>query len=156
VADRAKKLLDAKGKRSAESYWRELGKIVWEKCGMARDAAGLKEAREKIVALRDEFWKDVKVLGTGEEPNQSLEKASRVADFFELAELMCVDALTREESCGGHFRTEYQTEDGEALRNDEDYTFVSAWEFKGLGSEPVLHKEELVYESVKLSTRSYK
>ena len=123
---------------------------------MARDAAGLKEAREKIVALREEYWKDVRVLGTGEEPNQSLEKASRVADYFELAELMCVDALTREESCGGHFRTEYQTEDGEALRNDEDYTFVSAWEFKGLGNEPVLHKEELVYESVKLSTRSYK
>jgi succinate dehydrogenase / fumarate reductase, flavoprotein subunit len=156
VADRAKQLLGAKGKRSAESFWRELGRIMWNNCGMARDAQGLKSAREQIAKLRDEFWKDVKVLGTGEEPNQSLEKASRVADYFELAELMCVDALDREESCGGHFRVEYQTEDGEALRNDEKYTFVSAWEWKGLGNDPVLHKEELVYESVKLSTRSYK
>jgi succinate dehydrogenase / fumarate reductase flavoprotein subunit len=156
VADRAKKLLGAKGKRSAESFWRELGRIMWNNCGMARDAEGLKSAREQIVKLREEFWKDVKVLGTGAEPNQELEKASRVADFFELAELMCVDALDREESCGGHFRVEHQTADGEALRNDEKFTFVSAWEWKGLGSDPVLHKEELVYESVKLSTRSYK
>jgi succinate dehydrogenase / fumarate reductase flavoprotein subunit len=156
VADRAKKLLGAGGKRSAESFWRELGRIMWNNCGMARDAAGLKSAREQIVKLREEFWKDVKVLGTGVEPNQELEKASRVADFFELAELMCVDMLDREESCGGHFRVEHQTADGEALRNDEKFTFVSAWEWKGLGSDPVLHKEELVYESVKLSTRSYK
>jgi succinate dehydrogenase / fumarate reductase, flavoprotein subunit len=156
VEEKTKALLGASGKRSAESYWRELGKIMWDKCGMARDAAGLKEARQQIAKLREQYWKDVKVLGTGEEPNQSLEKASRVADYFELAELMCVDALAREESCGGHFRTEYQTEDGEAKRNDDDYHYVSAWEFKGLGNEPELHKEPLVYESVKLATRSYK
>ncbi len=156
VAERVKKILGAGGKRSAESFWRELGRIMWENCGMARDAAGLKEARERVAKLRDEFWKDVKVLGSGEEPNQSLEKAMRVADFFELAELMCIDALDREESCGGHFRAEYQTADGEALRNDEKYTFVSAWEWKGPDSDPVLHKEDLVYENVKLSTRSYK
>jgi len=140
----------------AEAYWRDLGKIMWDKSGMARDAAGLKAARSEIAALREEYWKNVKVLGAGDEPNQALEKASRVADFFELAELMVVDGLAREESAGGHFRTEYQTEDGEAKRNDEDFSYVSAWEWKGDGAEPQLHKEQLVYEEVKLATRSYK
>jgi succinate dehydrogenase / fumarate reductase flavoprotein subunit len=156
VADRAKKLLSAGGKKSAEAYWRDLGKIMWDKSGMARDAAGLKAARTEIAALREEYWKNVKVLGAGDEPNQALEKASRVADFFELAELMVVDGLAREESCGGHFRTEYQTEDGEAKRDDEKFSYVSAWEWKGEGAEPQLHKEPLVYEEVKLATRSYK
>jgi succinate dehydrogenase / fumarate reductase, flavoprotein subunit len=156
VADRTRALLGASGKRSAESYWRELGKVMWNQCGMARDAAGLREARSTIAELRERFWKDVKVLGGGEEPNQSLEKASRVADYFELAELMCVDAAQREESCGGHFRTEYQTAEGEAKRDDEKFHYVAAWEWKGQGGEPVLHREPLVYETVHLATRSYK
>jgi len=154
--DRVAKLVNAKGSRSVDSYHRELGGIMWDKCGMARNAAGLKEALGQIRTLKDRYWTDVKVLGTGEEPNQSLEKAGRVADFFELAELMCIDALHREESAGGHFRTEYQTEDGEAKRNDDDFTYVAAWEYKGDGNEPVLHKEALNYEEVKLATRSYK
>jgi len=156
VADRTRALLGASGKRSAESYWRELGKVMWNQCGMARDAAGLREARSTVAELRARFWKDVKVLGGGEEPNQSLEKASRVADYFELAELMCVDAAQREESCGGHFRTEYQTAEGEAKRDDEKFHYVAAWEWKGQGGEPVLHREPLVYETVHLATRSYK
>jgi succinate dehydrogenase / fumarate reductase flavoprotein subunit len=154
--DRISRLLSAKGTRSVDSYHKELGSIMWDKCGMARNAAGLKEALGQIRELRGKYWSDVKVLGTGEEPNQSLEKAGRVADFFELAELMCLDALHREESAGGHFRTEYQTEDGEAKRNDDDYLYVAAWEHKGEGNEPVLHKEPLVYEEVKLAARSYK
>ena len=153
--DRVQRLLSAKGTRSVDSYHRELGGIMWDKCGMARNAAGLKEALGEIRTLGEQYWRDVKVLGTGEEPNQSLEKAGRVADFFELAELMCIDALHREESAGGHFRTEYQ-EDGEAKRNDDDYLYVAAWEYKGPGNEPVLHKEMLNYEEVKLATRSYK
>ena len=123
---------------------------------MARSAEGLKKARGMVRDLRDQYWRDVKVLGTGEEPNQSLEKAGRVADFFELAELMCIDALQREESCGGHFRVEHQTPDGEALRNDEKFLYVAAWEYAGEKSDPVLHKEPLAYEEVKLATRSYK
>jgi succinate dehydrogenase / fumarate reductase, flavoprotein subunit len=154
--DRVSKLLGAKGTRSVDSYHRELGGIMWDKCGMARNADGLKEGLSEIRDLRERYWRDVKVLGTGEEPNQSLEKAGRVADFFELAELMCIDALHREESAGGHFRTEYQTEEGEARRNDEKFTYVAAWEYKGEGNEPVLHKEPLNYEEVKLATRSYK
>jgi succinate dehydrogenase / fumarate reductase flavoprotein subunit len=122
---------------------------------MARNKEGLTKAIPMIRELREQYWKDVKVLGRNEEPNQALERASRVADFFELGELMCVDALNREESCGGHFRTEYQTPDGEAKRNDDDYAFVSAWEFKSLG-EWTLHKEPLNYENIKLATRSYK
>jgi succinate dehydrogenase / fumarate reductase, flavoprotein subunit len=153
--DRVSRLVSAKGTRSVDSYHRELGGIMWDKCGMARTAAGLKEALGQIRTLREQYWRDVKVLGTGEEPNQSLEKAGRVADFFELAELMCTDALHREESAGGHFRTEYQ-EDGEAKRNDDEFLYVAAWEHKGVGNEPVLHKESLVYEEVKLATRSYK
>jgi succinate dehydrogenase / fumarate reductase flavoprotein subunit len=154
VEDRVKRLLSAKGKRSVDSYHRELGQIMWEYCGMARSAEGLKKAGKDIRELRERYWRDVRVLGSGEQPNQSLEKAGRVADFFELAELMCIDALHREESCGGHFRVEYQTPDGEALRNDDKFLYVAAWEFTG--DEPRLHKEPLVYEEMKLATRSYK
>ncbi|HEX9160468.1 MAG TPA: fumarate reductase/succinate dehydrogenase flavoprotein subunit [Thermoanaerobaculia bacterium] len=156
VNGRLNRLLSAKGKRSVDSYHRELGLIMWEYCGMARSADGLKKALELVRDLRGQYWRDVRVLGAEEEPNQALEKAGRVADFFELAELMCIDALHREESCGGHFRVEHQTADGEAKRNDDKYLYVAAWEFKGDGNEPVLHKEPLVYEEVKLATRSYK
>jgi succinate dehydrogenase / fumarate reductase flavoprotein subunit len=156
VRQRVSKLLDAKGTRSVDSYHRELGGIMWDYCGMARSADGLKNALGMVRDLKDKYWRDVRVLGGGEEPNQALEKAGRVADFFELAELMCIDALHREESAGGHFRVEYQTADGEAQRDDENFTYVGAWEHKGEGNEPVLHKEPLVYEEVKLATRSYK
>jgi len=152
----AKRMLDVDGKRSVDSFHRELGGIMWEYCGMARSAEGLKKAIGLVRDLRQKYWRDVRVLGTGEEPNQALEKAGRVADFFELAELMCIDALHRNESCGGHFRVEYQTPDGEAERNDDKYLYVGAWEFKGEGNEPALHKEPLVYEEAKLATRSYK
>ena len=156
VTDITNRLLGAKGSRSVDSFHKELGSIMWNKCGMARSAQGLREAIGELGALREQYWRDVRVLGNGEEPNQSLEKAGRVADFFELAELMCVDALHRNESCGGHFRVEYQTAEGEAQRNDNDYLYVAAWEFAGVGKEPKLHKEPLVYEEVKLATRSYK
>jgi succinate dehydrogenase / fumarate reductase flavoprotein subunit len=151
-----RKLLDTKGTRSVDSYHRELGKIMWEHCGMARTASGLKEALALIPPLREQYWKDVKVLGSGEELNQSLEKAGRVADFFELAELMCLDALERNESCGGHFREEYQTPEGEAARDDEHYAYAAAWGFQGVGQPPVLHKEPLTFEYVHPSQRSYK
>ncbi|HET7710605.1 MAG TPA: fumarate reductase/succinate dehydrogenase flavoprotein subunit [Thermoanaerobaculia bacterium] len=156
VNDRVSRLLSANGTRSVDSYHRELGGIMWEYCGMARSAEGLKKGLGLVRDLRGRFWRDVKVLGTGEEPNQALEKAGRVADFFELAELMCVDALHREESCGGHFRVEYQTADGEAQRRDDEFLYVAAWEFTGDGHEPRLHKERLEYEELKLATRSYK
>jgi succinate dehydrogenase / fumarate reductase flavoprotein subunit len=156
VNDRVSRLLGAKGTRSVDSYHKELGSIMWEYCGMARTAEGLKKALTLIRELKAQYWRDVRVTGLGEEPNQALEKAGRVADFFELAELMCIDALHREESCGGHFRTEYQTPEGEAQRNDEEFLYVAAWEYKGEGNEPVLHKEPLVYEEMKLATRSYK
>jgi succinate dehydrogenase / fumarate reductase flavoprotein subunit len=156
IAATTKKLLGIRGKRSVDSFHRELGKLMWDKCGMARNAQGLKEALHKIPALRDEFWKNVNVLGFNEEYNVSLEKAGRVADFLEFAELMCLDALTREESCGGHFREEYQTEDGEAKRNDAQFTHVSVWEFKDVGTQPVMHKEPLTFEEVHLAVRSYK
>jgi succinate dehydrogenase / fumarate reductase, flavoprotein subunit len=148
-------LLNAKGTRSVDSFHRELGSIMWDKCGMSRTKEGLIEAKKQIAALREDYWKNVRVLGN-EEANQSLEKAGRVADFFELAELMCEDALQREESAGGHFRAEYQTPDGEAERNDDDFAYVAAWEFQGTGAQARLHKEALVYENLKLSTRSYK
>jgi succinate dehydrogenase / fumarate reductase flavoprotein subunit len=151
-----RKLLDAKGKRSVDSYHRELGKIMWEHCGMARNAEGLKQALALIPPLREQYWSDVRVLGAGEELNQSLEKAGRVADFFELAELICRDALDRNESCGGHFREEYQTPEGEAARDDEHYAYAAAWEFQGVGQPPVLHKEPLTFEYVHPSQRSYK
>ncbi|MBZ5624631.1 MAG: fumarate reductase/succinate dehydrogenase flavoprotein subunit [Acidobacteriia bacterium] len=156
VACVTRRLLEIKGKRSVDSYHRELGKLLWEHCGMSRNAAGLKHALAKIPELRDQFWHDVKVLGSGEELNQSLEKAGRVADFFELAELICLDALERNESCGGHFREEYQTPEGEAARDDDRYSYAAAWEFRGVGNRPELHKEPLTFEYVHPAQRSYK
>jgi len=156
VAELTKKMLSIKGKRSVDSFHRQLGHIMWEKCGMARTEAGLKEAISEIQALRGEFWQNVNVLGSNEEFNQSLEKAGRVADFIEFGELLCRDALHRNESCGGHFRVEHQTPDGEARRDDENYAYVAAWEFNGVENDPVLNKEPLVFENVHLATRSYK
>ena len=156
VEGRTRKLLENKGKRTVDSLHKQLGKVMWEKCGMGRNEAGLKEALAKIPEIREEFKKNVFVLGQGEELNQSLEKAGRVADFMELAELMCRDALDRDESCGGHFREEHQTPDGEALRNDDKYCHVSAWEWTGEGKAPNLHKEPLAFENVHLAQRSYK
>jgi succinate dehydrogenase / fumarate reductase flavoprotein subunit len=150
------KLLSIRGKRTVTSFHRELGKLLWDKCGMTRNEAGLKEALQRIPALRQEFWENVTVTGESGELNQELEQAGRVADYMEFAELLCLDALTRRESCGGHFRTEFQTEDGEALRDDQNFAFVSAWEFQGDGKPPTLHKEPLVYEEMKMSQRSYK
>ncbi|MEI6812622.1 MAG: fumarate reductase/succinate dehydrogenase flavoprotein subunit [bacterium] len=149
------KLLSIKGTRTVDSIHRELGNIMWEKCGMARNEKGLKEALELIPKLRDEFWNNVNVPGSGAELNQSLEKAGRVADFLDFAELMVTDALHREESCGGHFREEYQ-EEGEAKRNDEKFAYAAAWEYAGEGKAPILNKEPLVFDNVHLSTRSYK
>jgi len=156
IKDRINKLLNINGKRTVDDFHKELGKIMWEKCGMARNEKELKEAKVEIQKLREEYWKDVKVLGVNEELNMTLEKAMRVADFMELGELMVDDALDRNESCGGHFREESQTEEGEAKRNDEKYTYVSAWEYKGDDKPAKLHKEELVFENVKLTQRSYK
>jgi succinate dehydrogenase / fumarate reductase flavoprotein subunit len=156
VHARTARLLAVGGKRSADSIHRELGHILWEKCGMARNAAGLKEALTAIPKLRNEFWSNVSIPGTGAELNQSLENAGRVADFLEFAELMCTDALHREESCGAHFREEHQTPDGEAVRDDENFAYVAAWEYAGEGKPPVLNKEPLAFENVHLSTRSYK
>jgi succinate dehydrogenase / fumarate reductase flavoprotein subunit len=150
------KLLNAKGNRTVDSYHRELGKIVWDYCGMARNEAGLKKALSLIPALREDFWKNVRVLGANEEFNQSLEKAGRVADFFELGELMCVDALDRNESCGGHFREEYQTPEGEARRDDANYSYVAAWQYQGPGQPSTLFREPLTFNYVKPSQRSYK
>jgi succinate dehydrogenase / fumarate reductase flavoprotein subunit len=156
VRQRTKRLLGINGTRSVDSFHRELGRIMWEYCGMARTADGLRTALQEIPALREEFWRTLYVPGTGEELNQSLEHAGRVADFMELAELMCLDALHREESCGGHFRVEHQTPDGEALRHDEQFSYVAGWEYAGDGRAPVLHKEPLSFENVALSQRSYK
>jgi succinate dehydrogenase / fumarate reductase flavoprotein subunit len=153
---RIDKLLSVNGDRTPDSFHRELGHLVWEYCGMERTEAGLRKAIGEIRRLREEFWKRVKVSGANEELNQVLEKAGRVADFLELAELMCIDALHREESCGGHFRAEHQTPDGEALRDDENFAYVAAWEFAGTGNKPVLHKEALEYEHVHMTQRSYK
>jgi succinate dehydrogenase / fumarate reductase flavoprotein subunit len=151
-----KRFLEIKGKRTVDSFHRELGKLVWDYCGMSRNAGGLEFAIGKIRELRDEYWQNLNVIGSADELNQSLEKAGRVADFFELAELMCIDALDRNESCGGHFREEYQTADGEAQRNDEAYSYVAAWEYAGSGGDPILHKEPLTFEYVHPSQRSYK
>ena len=156
VAGYTRRLLDAKGKRTVDSFHRELGKIMWDYCGMARNASGLKKALSLIPELRAEFWRDVNVPGSDAELNQALEKAGRVADFLELGELICLDALHREESCGGHFREEFQTEDGEALRDDEHFAYVAAWEYKGRDGTPELHKEPLEFEYVHLAQRSYK
>jgi len=150
------KLLSINGTKTPSEFHRELGKIMWENVGMARSDESLKEALKLIPALRDDFWKNVKVVGTNEQFNQELENAGRLADFFEFAEILAKDALNREESCGGHFRTEHQTDDGEAMRNDEDFCYVAAWEFKGAGVEPELHKEPLKFDNVKLAVRSYK
>ena len=155
VEDRIKRLLAINGDRTVDSFHRELGQIMWEHCGMERSEAGLRKAIDEIRALREQFWQRVRVPGDGEGLNQSLEKAGRVADFFELAELMCIDALHREESCGGHFRAEHQTPDGEAQRDDERFAYVAAWEYTGTG-EPVLHKEDLTFEYVHPTQRSYK
>ncbi|MCF0056459.1 fumarate reductase/succinate dehydrogenase flavoprotein subunit [Dyadobacter sp. CY356] len=155
VSDRIQKLITIQGKTSPEVFHRRLGKIMWDKCGMARNEKGLKEAIVEIRALREEFWKDVKVMGKIGDFNPELDKANRVADFIELGELMCIDALTRDESCGGHFREEFQTEEGEALRDDENFMFVSAWEH--IATEKwELHKEDLVYDNIKIAQRSYK
>ena len=156
VKARVQKLISIKGTRSVDSFHRELGKIMWDKCGMARDKKGLEEALRKIPKLREEFWTNLKLLGSADGINMELERAGRVADFLEFGELMCLDALSRNESCGGHFRTEYQTPEGEALRDDENYDYVAAWKYEGDNTAPTLVKEPLVYEEVKLSTRSYK
>jgi succinate dehydrogenase flavoprotein subunit len=156
VTNRTRRLLDAKGSRTVDSFHRELGQIMWDHCGMSRTREGLQTALDKIPELRERYWSDVRVTGRNEDFNQTLEKAGRVADFFEFAELMCVDALHREESCGGHFREEFQTEEGEALRNDEDFAYVAAWDFNDVGEQPVLRKENLEFEHVPLSRRSYK
>ncbi len=156
VSQRIDQFLNINGKRSVDSFHRELGLLVWDKCGMARDKAGLNEAIQRIPELREEFRQNVRVPGDNANVNQELEKAGRVADFLEFAELLCFDARHREESCGGHFRTEHQTEDGEASRNDEDYAYVAAWEHQGAGKNPVLHKETLEFENVPLAVRSYK
>jgi len=150
------RLIDIKGTRPVDSFHRELGLIIWDYCGMARSAEGLTEAIGKIQKLRKEFWSDLKLIGGADGINMELERAGRVADFLEFGELMCLDALTRDESCGGHFRTEHQSPDGEALRNDEQFSFVSAWKYEGEGNTSTLVKEPLVYEQVKPSTRSYK
>ncbi len=151
-----KKLLSIKGKRTVDDFHRQLGHLMWEKCGMARNDKGLREALKQIPQIREEFWNNVNVLGTNEEFNQAIERAGRVADFLEFGELLLTDALTREESCGGHFREEYQTPEGEALRRDDLFSYVSAWQFNGVGTAPTLHKEELTYEEVHLAQRSYK
>ena len=156
VEDRTKQMLSIRGKHTVDWFHRELGKIVWENCGMERSRETLEGAIRDIPNLREEFWRDVNILGDDMSFNQSLEKAGRVADFLEFGELMCVDALNREESCGGHFRTEHQTDEGEALRDDENFAFVSAWGFNGVGDAPTLNKEPLEFNEVHLTQRSYK
>jgi succinate dehydrogenase / fumarate reductase flavoprotein subunit len=150
------RLLAVKGKEPISHFHKRLGKILWTGCGMARNAASLKQALQEIPALRAEFWQNVNVPGVGAELNQSLERAGRVADFLELAELMCLDALDRDESCGCHFREEHVDPEGECLRNDEQYAYAAAWEFQGEGKAPQLNKEPLVYETVHMAKRNYK
>ena len=156
VRARIEKLLKVNGSRSLDWFHRELGLFLWDKCGMSRHEEGLREALKKIPELREEFWSEVRVLGSDEDFNQSLERAGRVADFLEFAELMCTDALERDESAGAHFREEHQTPDGEALRDDERHAAVYAWEFQGDGQPPKLHRESLHFETVHLTQRSYK
>jgi succinate dehydrogenase / fumarate reductase flavoprotein subunit len=156
VRNRIAKLMSIKGKHSVDTFHRQLGKIMWEKVGMGRTRQSCSEAISEIKALREEFWKEVRVTGSENELNPELEKALRVADFLELGELIAKDALNREESCGGHFRLEYQTEEGEALRRDDEFKYVAAWEYKGEGQEPVLNREPLIYENIKLAQRNYK
>ena len=156
VDEQVRKMLSVNGNRTVDDIHRELGRVLWDNCGMARTEQSLTKALSEIPAIRDEFWKNVRVLGENETRNQSLEKAGRVADFIEFGELMVLDALHRNESCGGHFREEYQTDEGEALRDDEHFSYVAAWEFNGVGAEPTLHKEPLEFEYAHPSTRSYK
>jgi succinate dehydrogenase / fumarate reductase flavoprotein subunit len=156
AGERTQRLLSINGKRTVDDFHRELGGILWEYCGMARNDAGLARARTLIQSLRSEFWENVKVPGTEKDLNQSLERAGRVADFLEFGELMVIDALARRESCGGHFNEGFQTEENEALRDDDNFCHVAAWECAGEGKDPQLHKEPLVFENVKLTQRSYK
>ncbi|MCZ6916648.1 MAG: fumarate reductase/succinate dehydrogenase flavoprotein subunit [Gemmatimonadetes bacterium] len=156
VNARIQALLDVDGTRSVDSFHRELGRLMWDQCGMSRNAKDLTDALEKIPELREEFWHDLRVTGSGHDLNQELEKAGRVTDFMEFTELMCRDALERDESCGGHFREEHQTADGEAMRRDDEFAYVAAWEFQGVGNTPTLHKEPLDFEYVHLAQRSYK
>ena len=154
--DRVEKMIAVQGTRSVDNFHRELGQIMWDNCGMSRNESGLKQAIDQIRALREEYWQDVKVLGSGESFNQNLEHAGRVADFLEFGELFAQDALHRMESCGGHFREEFQTGENEARRDDENFCYVAAWEFNGVREQATLHKEHLVFEEVPLATRSYK
>ena len=154
--ERLNKLLSIKGKRSVDNIHKQLGHIMWDFVGMARNKEGLEIALEKIKEVKKEFWTNVNVPGTNDGMNIELEKANRLADFIEIGELMALDALMREESCGGHFREEHQTEEGEALRHDDKFAFVSCWEYKGEGQEPVMHKEDLKYEEIQLVQRNYK
>jgi succinate dehydrogenase / fumarate reductase flavoprotein subunit len=156
IVQRTNKLLAIKGKKTVREFHRELGLMVWDNVGMARTAASLKQALSKVVEIRNEFWENVNVPGSGEELNQSLEHAGRVADFLEFAELLAYDALQRDESCGGHFREEHQTEDGEAKRDDDHFAYVAGWEYQGTDNYPELNKEVLNYEFVHMATRSYK
>jgi succinate dehydrogenase / fumarate reductase flavoprotein subunit len=156
VKDTTAKFLSIKGQKTVDEFHRELGKLCWDKCGMARNEVGLKDALTRIPQIREEFWKNVNVPGSGDDINQSLERAGRVADFLEFSELMVYDALQRKESCGGHFREEFQTPEGEALRDDTNYSYVAAWEFQGVGKEPKLNKEELKFDEVHLAQRNYK
>jgi succinate dehydrogenase / fumarate reductase flavoprotein subunit len=156
VKSRFEALIAVKGKRSPDSFHRELGEIIWDNCGMARSDAGLRKALARIPELREEFWRNLRVVGGDDELNQTLEKANRVSDFLEIAELMCVDALHRTESCGCHFRVESQTPEGEAKRDDANFSYTAACEWKGSGQTPALHKEPLTFEYVPLSQRSYK
>jgi succinate dehydrogenase / fumarate reductase flavoprotein subunit len=156
VNERISKLLQVKGNQSVDQLHRKFGLLLWEAVGMERNREGLKKAVKDFASLREEFWSDVRIPGGADELNPELEKAGRVADFIEIGELMARDALQREESCGGHFRAEYQTEEGEAKRNDDDFMFVAAWEYTGTGNEPVLHKEQLIYENIKVQSRNYK
>jgi succinate dehydrogenase / fumarate reductase flavoprotein subunit len=156
VHETGQRLLSANGSRTVDSFHQELGRLMWDHCGMTRSAEGLQIALDRIPELREEFWQDVRVPGSGSNLNQSLEKAGRVADFMEFAELMCKDALARDESCGAHYRVEHTTEEGEARRDDRNFAFASVWEFTGVGQDPVLHKERLAFEHVPLSQRSYK
>jgi succinate dehydrogenase / fumarate reductase flavoprotein subunit len=151
-----KKLLSINGKKTTQEFHRTLGKLLWDTCGMSRNENGLKEALHKIPELREEFWKNLNVTGNAAELNQTLEYANRVADYLEFAETLVIDALHRKESCGGHFREESQDAEGEAKRDDTNYTYVAAWEFQGIGKEPTLHKEELKFTEVELAQRSYK
>jgi succinate dehydrogenase flavoprotein subunit len=156
VSTTTKKLLSINGKRSPKEFWRDLGKVMWNNVGMTRNEQSLKEALKKIPEIRDEFWENVRVVGSGSDLNQELEKAGRIADFLEFGELLTRDALHRNESCGGHFRTEYQTAEGEAKRDDANYCYVGAWGYKGVDNEPELHKEPLTFETLHLAERSYK